>query len=159
MNYFKPHYNDLRWPITEDGTPGLRMPQLGAMHAIAAHFTRHATPAIVTMPTGSGKTGGHQRDALPFTREPRAGANTQPNRSRADCGRIQPVFLIFSALFGRRCQTPLGPTGSEHCTGKMDSLDEWLNLRPYDVIIGTPNSTQPGVSRRWFSHRLDSSSI
>ena len=28
-------------------------------------------------------------------------------------------------------------------TGKMDSLDEWLNLRPYDVIIGTPNSTSP----------------
>lgn len=42
-----------------DGTiarTGLRMPQLGALHAIAAHWTVSPEPAIVVMPTGTGKT-------------------------------------------------------------------------------------------------------
>ena len=36
--------------------PGLRMPQLGALHAVAAHWTVSPEPAIVVMPTGTGKT-------------------------------------------------------------------------------------------------------
>jgi len=35
---------------------GLRLPQLGAMHAVASHWTLGADPAIVVMPTGTGKT-------------------------------------------------------------------------------------------------------
>jgi superfamily II DNA or RNA helicase len=46
---------------TEDeaaGLPGLRVPQIGALHAISAHFsigTEH-DPATVVLPTGTGKT-------------------------------------------------------------------------------------------------------
>lgn len=36
--------------------PGLRVPQIGALHAIAAHWTLGKEPAIVVMPTGTGKT-------------------------------------------------------------------------------------------------------
>lgn len=32
------------------------MAQLGAIHAIAAHFSMRRDPAVITMPTGSGKT-------------------------------------------------------------------------------------------------------
>lgn len=42
-----------------DGTvvrTGLRLPQLGALHAVAAHWTVSPEPAIVVMPTGTGKT-------------------------------------------------------------------------------------------------------
>ena len=35
---------------------GLRLPQAGALHAIAAHWTLGGEPAIVVMPTGTGKT-------------------------------------------------------------------------------------------------------
>jgi superfamily II DNA or RNA helicase len=35
---------------------GLRVPQIGALHAIAAHWTLGKEPAIVVMPTGTGKT-------------------------------------------------------------------------------------------------------
>ncbi|MFG1420899.1 DEAD/DEAH box helicase [Roseixanthobacter liquoris] len=46
---------------TEDegkGLPGLRTPQIGALHAIAAHFAvgREFEPATVVLPTGTGKT-------------------------------------------------------------------------------------------------------
>jgi len=39
-----------------DARPGLRSPQIGALHAIAAHWSLSNDPAIVVMPTGTGKT-------------------------------------------------------------------------------------------------------
>lgn len=36
--------------------PGLRAPQIGALHAIAAHWSLSKAPAIIVMPTGTGKT-------------------------------------------------------------------------------------------------------
>jgi len=43
----------------EDGEilrAGLREPQVGALHAIAAHWTLSSEPALIVMPTGTGKT-------------------------------------------------------------------------------------------------------
>lgn len=37
-------------------TPGLRPPQIGALHAILAHWSVSNAPATVVMPTGTGKT-------------------------------------------------------------------------------------------------------
>lgn len=36
--------------------PGLRRPQIGALHAALAHATRSTDPATIVMPTGTGKT-------------------------------------------------------------------------------------------------------
>jgi hypothetical protein len=38
------------------GDEGLRPPQVGALHAIGAHWSIYQTPATVVMPTGMGKT-------------------------------------------------------------------------------------------------------
>lgn len=40
----------------EPARPGLRRPQIGALHAALAHATRSTDPATVVMPTGTGKT-------------------------------------------------------------------------------------------------------
>lgn len=57
MSYFSDNYNELRYPISLENTPGLRNAQLGAIHAIAAFHTLHKKNAgIIIMPTGSGKT-------------------------------------------------------------------------------------------------------
>lgn len=41
----------------DEGTPGLRTPQLGALHAVLGYWTTNRmTPATVVMPTGTGKT-------------------------------------------------------------------------------------------------------
>lgn len=42
--------------IDGQATPGLREPQIGALHAIAAHWTLSTDAALVVMPTGTGKT-------------------------------------------------------------------------------------------------------
>src|SRR3989337_1918910 len=55
MPYFSDHYNDLSYP-TRTETGGLYNAQIGAIYALGAHFTIHEQTAVVTMPTGSGKT-------------------------------------------------------------------------------------------------------
>lgn len=40
----------------ENALPGLRRPQIGALHAIHAHWTTSESPATIVMPTGTGKT-------------------------------------------------------------------------------------------------------
>jgi len=45
--------------LNADGSvaiPGLRPAQIGALHAIGAHWSLHRRPATVVMPTGTGKT-------------------------------------------------------------------------------------------------------
>lgn len=41
---------------SQPAQPGLRRPQIGALHAALAHATRSTDPATIVMPTGTGKT-------------------------------------------------------------------------------------------------------
>lgn len=41
---------------TDTGGVGLRTPQIGALHAVHAHWSVAETPATIVMPTGTGKT-------------------------------------------------------------------------------------------------------
>ncbi|MFG1210947.1 DEAD/DEAH box helicase family protein [Xanthobacter flavus] len=45
-----------RATATDPTIPGLRRPQVGALHAALAHITSSADPATIVMPTGTGKT-------------------------------------------------------------------------------------------------------
>src|SRR5882757_6364872 len=56
MGYFSIHYDKLRFPITDARPPGFRLAQIAAIHAVSAHFFNSKQSAVVTMPTGSGKT-------------------------------------------------------------------------------------------------------
>ena len=56
MPYFDDQYGALSYPQATPAAPGLYNAQVGAIHALASHFTLDPRPAIVTMPTGSGKT-------------------------------------------------------------------------------------------------------
>ena len=51
------HLREAR-PATDvkSAAPGLRRPQIGALHAALAHATRSTEPATIVMPTGTGKT-------------------------------------------------------------------------------------------------------
>jgi superfamily II DNA or RNA helicase len=147
MNYFKPHYDDVRWPIKEEGTPGMRFPQLGAMHAVAAHFTRFNNPAIVTMPTGSGKTA--VISAVPFLlRAERVLVLTPSRMVREQITEEFKGLLDLRRLGVLSLDIPAPAVYS--VTSKIDSIHEWSNLRPYDVVVGTPNSISPelpGIAR------------
>ena len=46
----------LPFPSTEDGKTAFRLPQIGALHAIQAHWSVGNEAGIVVLPTGTGKT-------------------------------------------------------------------------------------------------------
>jgi superfamily II DNA or RNA helicase len=146
MNYFRPRYGDFRWPIQEGGAPGLRMPQLGALHAIAAHFSRHRDPALVTMPTGSGKTA--VLSAAPFILRAERVLVLTPSRMVRD--QISEEFRSLNDLRREGCIDPaIGVPGVHTVEGKVENFQEWLNMRPFDVIVGIPNSMSleiPGIA-------------
>lgn len=55
--YFNKYYDDIKFPRGTENKPGLRIAQIGAIHAISSFFTlKKSQAAIVVMPTGSGKT-------------------------------------------------------------------------------------------------------
>ncbi|MBL6938284.1 MAG: DEAD/DEAH box helicase family protein [Alphaproteobacteria bacterium] len=56
MSYFADHYADFSIPLEAEDQVGFRLAQAGAIHALASHFSMRSEPAIVSMPTGSGKT-------------------------------------------------------------------------------------------------------
>ena len=56
MAYFADHYNQFSFPRAEDDQPGFRDAQLGAIHSLAGHFAARHEPALISMPTGSGKS-------------------------------------------------------------------------------------------------------
>ncbi|MGZ5303496.1 MAG: DEAD/DEAH box helicase, partial [Bacteroidia bacterium] len=59
MDYFTKNFNKINYkPQEKHEDTGLRNAQLGAIHAIASHFTlHHQKPSIISLPTGTGKTG------------------------------------------------------------------------------------------------------
>ncbi|MBS1524849.1 MAG: DEAD/DEAH box helicase family protein [Bacteroidetes bacterium] len=56
MSCFKSGYNNVHLFEQEDGTDGLYKNQIGAIGAALAHFSIKNDPALITMPTGTGKT-------------------------------------------------------------------------------------------------------
>ena len=56
MAYFQDNSDYLAFRNTTSFTSGLHKCQEGALLAVYAHFTASRHPAIVSMPTGSGKT-------------------------------------------------------------------------------------------------------
>ena len=66
MTYFSANYKHLSYPIASapNAADGFRLSQLAAIHSVAAHFFSRIEPAMVVMPTGSGKS--TIISALPF---------------------------------------------------------------------------------------------
>src|ERR1700743_1251946 len=56
MSCFKKGYDQVHLFESKDGKQGLYQNQIGAIGAALAHFSTRNEPALITMPTGTGKT-------------------------------------------------------------------------------------------------------
>lgn len=63
-SYFVRKYPVFAIPVATGDPPGFREAQRAALFSIGAHFAQRNDPAIVTMPTGSGKTAVLQASAF-----------------------------------------------------------------------------------------------
>lgn len=122
--------------------PGLRPPQIGALHAISAHFAvgTQFAPATVVLPTGTGKT----ETMLATLVYRRLGRVLVLVPSRALRQQIARKFLTLGVL------PDLGVVPKEIARPRVAVLSSGLQslkdannlLRESNVVVATPNSLQ-----------------
>lgn len=142
MPYFQDHYDAFRWTPEQPPLGGFRPPQLGALHGIAMHFTQRRDPAIITMPTGSGKTA--VLAAAPYVLAARRVLVLTPSRLVRE-----QIITHFETLDDLKRARALGASVPAprvwSATGKMTRAEDWEALRDYDVVVGIPNSLSPKI--------------
>jgi superfamily II DNA or RNA helicase len=140
MGYFSDHYDKLRYPINDGRPAGFRSAQIAAIHAVSSHLFNSKQPAIVTMPTGSGKT--TVLMAIAFLLRASRVLILTPSRlvreqiaenfgALVDLKKIQALPLD---LIGPRVFATEGTIGSD---------EAWEDLRQYDVVVATVPSVSP----------------
>ncbi len=143
MPYFQDHYDAFRWTPEQPPLPGFRPPQLGALHGIAMHFTQRRDPAIITMPTGSGKTA--VLAAAPYVLAAQRALVLTPSRLVRE--QIITHFETLDDLKLARALDASAPVPKVwSASGKIKSLQDWEALRAYDVVVGIPNSLSPEIT-------------
>ncbi|MEC3879121.1 DEAD/DEAH box helicase [Parapedobacter sp. 10938] len=144
MAYFSSNYNRINYPISDGATPGLRNAQIGAIHAIGAHFSIHdKEPALIVMPTGSGKTAVLNLSAY-LLRDNRVLVISSSVLVR---GQIKNEFstlktLKESSVFAKDIPTPT----VKEIRSPIKSMEEWEALKDFDAVIGIPNSINEGIN-------------
>lgn len=142
MSYFSDRYHKIRLAIKDDDNPGLRSAQLGAIHSIAAHFTIRFDPAIITMPTGSGKTAVLVLSSY-LLRSKRVLVLTPSVLVR---DQIIEEFKTLRTLKECGCiPSKFKSPKTKKITKKITSIEQWFELEKYDVCVSTPNVSSPGI--------------
>ena len=140
MGYFSTHYDKFTFPISNGRPSGFREAQIAAIQAASSHFFNSKQPAIVTMPTGSGKT--NVLMALAFVMRAQRVLVLTPSRlvreqiaenfgALVDLKKIEalPLDLISPKVFATE--------------GTIGSDEAWEDLRQYDVVVATVPSVSP----------------
>lgn len=143
MSYFATLADGMRLPLGTDQRPGLRAAQIAAAQSVAAHFWDSARPALVVMPTGSGKT------AVMLV----ASILLRPARVLI----IAPSRLLREQLAEKfRDLDPLRALGVvdtasalprlKEVDARVNADDAWNELAAYDVVVATPHTISPGLA-------------
>jgi len=140
MGYFSDNYDRLRFPITAGPRLGFRPAQIAAAQAVAAHFFNARQPAIVTMPTGAGKTTVLIAAAF-MLRAERVLVLTPSRLVREQIAEnfrllldLKKINALPADLDGPRVFATEGEVGSD---------GEWESLRQFDVVVATVPSVSP----------------
>lgn len=119
----------------------LRRAQLAAAFAVGAHFSVRTDPAIVSMPTGAGKSAA--MTLLPFVLTAGRVLVVTPNKLLRS--QLAAEFSALGVLRGTGCiPEDMLPPSTREVTSQLTSADAWEALRDFDVVVGTPNVLSPG---------------
>lgn len=140
--FFRQHAPSLALAKAREDAPGLRRAQLGATHAVCAHFTLSREPALVSMPTGTGKTAVLMM--APFFTEARRALVITPSRMVRD--QIVEEFSALALLkrLGVLPDAVPAPVvlGIE---SKILHAEQWDVLVGADVVVTTPMGSSPAL--------------
>ena len=141
MSYFLSNHSQVDLFTNEDG---LRAPQLGAVGALIAHGTKSIEPAVISLPTGTGKTAVLQ--LAPFLWKASRVLVITPSRVVRE--QITKGFTELELL------RSLGVLSDDLNTPKVRSILKrivdnatWEECRGYDVVVSTPQSCSPAIEQ------------
>lgn len=141
MGYFTDNELLLR-PLGGPNT-GLRPGQLGGLHSVLAHFSVYDEPAIVSLPTGYGKTA--LLMALPFILKSERMLVIEPSDAlrKQTAGHLKELSTLRK--LGAVAENFPNPVviGQK---GHPESDDVWRTIRDADVTVSTPQSMSPIVA-------------
>lgn len=139
-NFFRDNLNAVSMKPLAAPNTGFRPGQLGALHAVVSHFSVYDEPAIVSLPTGYGKTAIIM--SLPFV----LGAARMLVVEPSDALRKQTAAHLAALSTLRKLNLVSEDTGNpatKSQKGKPASADEWARIEAYDAVVSTPASTSP----------------
>jgi superfamily II DNA or RNA helicase len=142
-SYFQSHSGKLNLWAANGSSPALRNCQLGAYWAVWSHFTTSENPALVSLPTGAGKTalmmtiafGLKAKRVLLIT--PAAILRDQVREDFASLSILKNLNVLPKSL-------PLPMTFANE--SQRTTIAKWKEFEQYDVVVATPKTTSPGES-------------
>lgn len=142
MAYFQE--NAGRLVIREGQAPntGLRRGQVGALYALTAHFIERQEPAIVSLPTGYGKTA-VLTAACFLARARRVLVITPTNPLRAQASRAFRTLETLRRLQALPSEADMAGPKVFAVDERIDSVAAWQALEEFDVVVCTPHSASP----------------
>jgi len=143
MSFFAENSDGLaRLSIPTKGNRKYRDCQVGAAWATLAHFTSSRDPALISMPTGSGKTALMMMLALLL--KPKHVVIVNPSIVLRDQTAEKFASLKDLKDAGVYPKDGAVPLVHNHDTGRVTSVDQWREFLEYDVIVATPHTISPG---------------
>lgn len=140
MTYFSANYSNIKINIDDDV---LRNAQIGAIHSICSHFTLKQTPALVVLPTGTGKTA----VIVIFSYLLRAKRVLVLSSSVLVRGQIIDEFSKLSTLKERKIiNSDVESPNVFEVKSPIRNTEQWEELKNYDVIVGIPNSIYSSIN-------------
>lgn len=138
--------NSGRLNIQEGTGPntGLRRGQTGALHALAAHFIERQEPAIVSLPTGYGKTAVITAAAF-LAKATRVLLVTPTNPLRIQGARAFRTLETLRRLGALPAENELAAPRVAIVEEKVATEEQWFALRDADVVVCTPYAASPEV--------------
>jgi superfamily II DNA or RNA helicase len=140
MSYFSENSRRLK-PLEFDSGASYRACQRGACLAALAHFTTTEEPALISMPTGSGKTAVMMMLAFLLNAEHVVIVNPFIILKDQTFERFRSLKDLKS--IGAYPQNGPNPRVLNH-TGRITTPAAWREFLEYDVVVTTPQSISPG---------------
>jgi superfamily II DNA or RNA helicase len=139
-DFFFVHGGELNLRPLGAPNTGFRPGQLGALHSVISHFSVYDDPAVISLPTGYGKTAVIM--AIPFILQAKRLLVVEPT----DVLRRQ-TAAHFSALSTLHKLNVLDSNASAPQVrgqkGRPTTSEDWAALEEFDVVVSTPASTTP----------------
>lgn len=141
-DYFNQNAVGLRITEGSDTVPGFRRAQRGAAHAIGAHFTLSREAALISMPTGTGKTAVLMM--APFLLKANRALVITPSRMVRE--QIAEEFGTLQSLKDLGVLPLNTPAPSVRSVeSRIIQQEAWADLEQYDVVITTPMGSSPAL--------------